>query len=532
MYRRAREFGYQNDEIDEVLKLLTVRGLIELHQNHLIRELPSQAPNLDEVTAQLRDFEQQLGVLLDGFPASNVLLNLQSQAQRWQELLAQLLRSGEIDAQKVDSLGRSIVTRQNDLRTFAQEKRQELTNQVVLLNRSLRPINPDRVNALNNTITGSVNYVDQINVLRATLQRHVSGIKSSVEQVKEQIDQAAGLLSRDDLTYEQLAHYGQTLQQYDSRVKAANEQSQQVEHHFQNLGGWRTLVAEGSTLFDNLQQLGDTVRPQEVEFDRLVRDIRSAISSSTGKLDVLPNHSIYLTRLTEIAEQVRRIRNDAVEHFNNLQSLYFQTLVSSGLYRSSQLDRKFTYNFSAPNKSYGQLYEEVGNRLRLAHKQLTDITRRKRQDLQNLLNTPMLSTLPQETCQQLETDGQQLIAQSEQMNEHLQTLDEHVQRDDVIQDFPAPDQGLFSELVAHLSQIQQELGALTRQYDGLNNSISDFKLSPEEQFAFNELEQLDGEIDLIDRRNRVKSSPEDFWKAVRGLYEKRRIRVLIEKVRR
>jgi hypothetical protein len=532
--RAARELGYQGDEIDEAVSLLGKRGMVEVHRQHRLREIPSQAPNLDEVTTQLRELENSLKTLLEGFPGNNQLENWMAQTERWHQLIEEMLRSGGVDVQKVHNLGRNITARQSELFNFAADRLNELQNQLAMLSRSLRPISMDRINTLSGSITGSVAYVDQVNALRVALDRQARIAKASVDEVNEQLQRTAKALSRNDLNYEELSHQAKALGQHQQRIIEANEQSNRFEQQFQQLSGWRDLVTNGSTLYDTLRQMEQMAAPQLAEFEQLASKIRGAISSTKDRLSVLPNFSIYTSQLADIAERVRIIRNEAVETFNTLQNRYRYALVNSGLYKQNQLDHSITYNYAAPDTSYEALFEEIANRLTDAHKRMGELARRQRQELLNILSTPMLQTLPAEAQQHIDREGNELLGQADNTLEHLKQADDFVSNLEVVRDFPASDEGQFSQLVSHLVTAQQMLATLDQAAKTLRNSIGEFELSPEENLMFEQLPAIaNDEVDLVEWRKQLPQiTDDDFWRNLRGLYEKRRVRLVVELVRR
>lgn len=532
IYNDARALGYQKDEIQEILNLMIVRGLIEKRHDQY-REVLSQAPNLDQVIAEIHAFEADLKTLLSGFPNNNTLLNLQTQLQGWQKAMEQALRDETLDAVRVDKMSRNVSIRHNDLRTFVQDKQTDLQKQIARLQRELLPFKADRLTTLNTPIAGSVIYVDQVNVMRNAMVRQAGSVKSAVEQCKDQLDRAVEVLRQPQIAYDLLVQQANIVGQSESRVTAANEQNRAFEQAFQQLAGWRELVSNGSSLIDLIEQMENLTRSQATEFDRLARDIRAAISSSSNKLDVLPNVPIYATRLAGISEQVRNIRNQAVEEFTNLQNRYRQALVSAGLYKMAQLWSPFVYNVATPEESYRLLFEEVANRLGAAHHQLGDITRRKRQDLRQLLNTPLLSTIPDDTREALEQQAQELVQQAEHILERLAEAESYVKSIEVIQDYPQPEEGKFAQLVVYMAESGQMLATLNENVRILNDSLSDFALTPEEQAAFEQLSPDEhGVADLITWRKCFVGQDDAFWRMVRALYEKRRIRLTVEQVRR
>ncbi|MBI5668047.1 MAG: hypothetical protein HZC41_08555 [Chloroflexi bacterium] len=536
IYTRARSHGYQNEEIEALLNLLSKRELIDFHQQHLIREVPSQVPDLDSVAANLRALDHDVEALLTGFPNNQRLLSLQDNVKKWQSDLEKELQLGRPDPQKAYKLGRNIQLRHNELQMFVSEKQAELAKQLVATLRGLRPVRPDYINSLNEPIAGSVSYVDQVNVLRQALRRHADTVKAGVEQLRSHLEQIQQLLSNPELGCETLAQVAQDMSKYEGQITSVGNQVELFDNQYQHLTAWRRLVTAGSSLYDSLQQMEAATRPQAVSFDRLAGDIRADISSKPAslKLDSLPNHSIYESRLAEISEQVRRIRTEAQDAFTDLQNQYRQALTGQGLFRREQLDRPFEFNFANPGESIRLLHEDVQRRMLELHRQMVNIVKRQRQDVLMLLNPNQLKDLLPEDCQAVQSSGQEILERSEQISSVLTKMESQARDVTVIRDFTSANEGQFAQLVSDFVGVRDALRDIDGHCKQLRTRLADAELSPQEQIAFDQLQADDIENgeDLIEWQRRVPLSEDEFWAALRGLYEKRRIRQIVSRVRR
>ncbi len=534
LFNWARDLGYQSDEISELVNLLSKRDAIEIYQQHLIREIPTKGIDPIVITTQLRILDQDLSIMMRGFPNNVQLVAMQANVGRWQGIVEKELVSGTPDPKQVDRLGRAIQKEQDQLRLFATESQRTLRSQITTMARGLRPMSEERLNAINKPIEGIVVYVDQVNVLRTNLHRLGTNVKSGVQHAKAEIDSAVTQISQEGLGYEQIAQIAQSIPNYENQLEKANRQLEQFEEQFRHLGGWRSLVTEGSQLYESLQQMDQVTRPQAEDFDRLARDIRADISSKANKLDALPNDSIYAHRLADIQEQVRRIREDAQHVFTELQGRYRQALTSENLYRAQQLDRPFEYNFSNPADSYRLLESSVQEKLEALTKKMMQLSVDQRQKINNTLSTPLIDTLTQDDRQRVREQGAQLIAGTSQMIEDLRQADAFVRDITLIRDFPAVGEGRFVELIRGFVNVRNMLAQLTEQTDELSHWLADFALTTEEQFVFDQLhvDDIESSEDLIEWRNRAQVSDDVFWTTVRSLYEKQRIRIFVSRVRR
>lgn len=530
----ARDAGYQSDEISELINLLSKRDAIEVYQQHLIREIPTKGIDPIVITMQLRSLDEDLRIMMRGFPNNVQLLAMKANLDRWQGIVEKELLSGSPDPKQVDRLGRAIQKEQDSLRLFATESQRTLRSQITTLAKGLRPMGDERLSAINKPIEGIVVYVDQVNVLRTTLHRLGTSGKSSIQHAKSEIDAAVTQISQEGLGYEILAQIAQSLSTYETQVEKANRQVEDFEEQFRHLGGWRSLVNDGSQLYESLQQMDQVTRTQAEEFDHLARDIRADISSRANKLDALPNYSIYAHRLADIQEQVRKIREDAQRLFTELQGRYRQALTSENLYRVQQLDRPFEYNFSNPADSYRLLESSIQEKLEALAKKMMQLAINQRQKISNTLSTPLIDTLTHEVRQRVREQGAQLNASATQMIDDLFKADAFVRDITLIRDFSAENQGQFVDLIRGFVNIRNTLAQLTEQTEEISRWLADFALTTEEQYAFDQLLVEDNESseDLIEWRNRTQVNDDMFWSAVRNLYEKQRVRILVSRVRR
>ncbi|MFZ1536135.1 MAG: hypothetical protein WAT23_01925, partial [Chromatiaceae bacterium] len=107
-----------------------------------------------------------------------------------------------------------------------------------------------------------------------------------------------------------------------------------------------------------------------------------------------------------------------------------------------------------------------------------------------------------------------------------------VQAIELIRDFPAPDEGQFAVVVAELSRIKDGLRESDQQVREMDAWLRQMGLRPEEQAVLDCLEVGPDElIDLVDWRADAGRGDDEFWKIVRALFEKRRVRLQVSRIR-
>jgi uncharacterized coiled-coil DUF342 family protein len=534
VYDQSRHLGYQDEEIEELLKLLVRRDMIEFHQNYLIREVPSQNVDLDNVSLQIREFTQEVSHLLEGFSDSNQLLELKNHAETWQSALEKERQSGTPDPQRVHRLSRNIVLRRNDLRDIAQDKKREVSSQISMLRRNLRPINPQHLNYLNSLIEGSVSYVDQVNVLRTQLRNHANTIKSKVDRANTQVESLEQMIKQADLTYERLSHCAREVSNLNDELQSVSASVNEFESLYRHLTDWQNLVTHGSQLLNEMQQMGHLASDYQDTFDQLSRDIRGDISSQANKLDALPNHSVYNVPLNNLRHQVGSIRRNAEDDFINLQNRYYKLFTDNGLYSRERIGRSFEYNISNPEESYRLLHERIKDLSTGLHSQIEKVINDRRQDILNVLSTPLFAKLLEEARKKIEDEGNSFIRLADECIEQLRDLKKLIQDITIIRDFNANGAGQFNEICNTLVSALRASRDLADGTRRLGQWLTEISLTPEEEQLIAHLrsEDTDNTTDILNWLDSTNMPPDEFWNVMRTLYEKHRIRVLVSRVRR
>ena len=208
--------------------------------------------------------------------------------------------------------------------------------------------------------------------------------------------------------------------------------------------------------------------------------------------------------------------------------------MANGLFKRDKLDRPIEFNFSNPGDSVRRLHEDIQRQMLALAKQMSNLIKKQRQDLLVLLETEQLNDLSSEERRTIERESSDLLDICEQSGRILEQLEESAKDITIICDFPAPEQGRYTQLIHQFIQIRDTLSEIDTKGKQIRNRLAEAELTPQEQIALEQLYIEDSENgeDLIEWRRRVKLSDNEFWIAVRGLYSKRRIRQLVSKVRR
>ena len=531
IYKSTRTLGYQDTEIEEIIKLLIKRGMLEFYQQYILREVPSQTVDIDGISYQLDELFNELKLLQKGFPENNQLAGVVDDAHKWEQAVNQERQSGQPDPQRIHLLGKSIRVRQGDLRTFALDRQRELLKQGGITRQGIHPIGQQYLDVLNTPIVGAVNYVDQVNALRRVLQTYSNTVKADIDRLSTRLDKTIDDLKSENLPYETLSRCATEMSELSGQVERAKKGYAEFEVVYRHLGAWQGLVSEGSALVDELQQMGRMTAEHMTEFERLSREISGRISSSPNKLDLLGDHSIFTNRLSNLRQQVRAIRLNAETAFVDLQNRYYQSLTNNGLFKRDQIGRTLTYNLGNPEELYRLIFERIQELVLALCEKMSDVIRSERQDVLNTLNTPLLAQLPDDDRDRIHSEGQALEQDTTQMLNSLSRVYTEAQDMGHIQD----EMGVYSEVIKELVDVRDEMAQMSRRARDIGTWLTQFELSPLEQALQESFPNgnIDVMIDLLEWRNcQPNIGQDDFWTALRGLYEKRRIRLDVGSVRR
>lgn len=533
--QRARDLGYLDEETTTLVDILTKREIIEYSQRHIIREKPSQTVNLDAVALSLTRFQNDLEILVSGFGNTGRLTALSQECEKYREMLERERLSSTPDPQRVYRLGKAVQTRHQELAGFADEKLGELRSRTNALKRGIRPLNPRQLEILAQRVNGSVEYTEQVNVLRNHLLTYANTVKGLVDQVMAQVDELHRMTEQEPVQYVVLARAAGRLDDLDSQIETANQRSSQFDEYYKHFQDWQRLVEIGSDVSEQLQQMGHRTAAQSEAFADLSRSIRGEISSKSNKLDALPNHVIYGPPLRTLRDQIATVRRAAEDEFISLQNRYYQALTGRGLYSREAVGSPFKYNIINPDESYRFLYDRVRDLTRALCEQIARKAQEEGQSIQTLLYTKPFKELPEDERDLIGAAAKELVTTAEQIQTRGLELAGHAVDDSVLQDFPTQDTGQFHQLIGEIGAAREALRELSAQFRRIDQQFQSVCLSHEEELLLQRFPMHDDKpdtfIDLVEWRKNADMSTDDFWRLLQGLYDKRRIRLNVGKLR-
>ncbi|MBV6438328.1 MAG: hypothetical protein AELANPGJ_03630 [Anaerolineae bacterium] len=530
----ALELGYLDEEIDIVIDLLERREIAETYQKHLLREKPSQTVDLDGVARSLTSFKADLDTLMKGFGSVPRLTSLLDEWDKFQKVLEEQRQTNTPDPQKVHTLGRAVQARSKELEDFAQEKLTDLRRELVSAQRTIRSVPQHYIQPLANRVSGSVDYVEQINVLRVRLLTVTQGVRAETESAQESVRELHDQLTDEVLSKDVLCRVAGQIRSLQEATTKANASVDNLDEAFKHYQDWVRIVETGSDLSEQLQQMGEQTQAQALGFADLSRQIRGEISSKSEKLDALPKHAMHAPELRRLKDEVTRVRNSAESQFIELQNRYSQALTAKGLYARDQMGTALTYNVGNPKESYRLLVDDVERKLVKLCERIEAKAKEERQKILNLAHSPSFTNMRTDDEQNLREEANSLIELAENLEKRAHELGNMSRSHEVLLDFPDSETGAFHQLIIDVLDVRDRLGEASTRFRTMDERFQAISLTHSEEQLLGTLpvNSPDDFVDLVEWRQRSNATNEDFWRLLQSLYDKRHIRINVGKVRK
>jgi len=530
VYVRATELGYKEQEIDALLEVMEARGLIERDQRGNLSEALRQVPSVDEVADLVSELQSSLGYLRDAFPRAQEFQRLDEEAAKYAAKVEELRETAEESI--TISLRRTVTTRLRDVGAAAQSRHTELRQSAAELLRRLPEPDARQQSTLEAQVAG-VKYADQVNNLRVRLLRAYVRFRGKVDEVRQRLQVVERTLASEDLPISELPTQAKMLRTIEKQVEDIQASERILAEQYRRFVEWRRLVEDGVRLYDELQVLGDPASDLLSAFEQLSQHIRGDISAHA--LEALPNVTTYASRLGELREEARRLRQEAVEEFNNLQDRYRIELNRTIGYPRDRLWEPLIYSPLDPTGIYRQLYGRVAEALSDMVDRMRNLQADSLSNVHSVLDTPLLADLSPEEKRDIEQRGRELEALLDRVKAALARAREQASDPDVIRDFPIEESGAFRALLLGFKTLYDHLDHARRGVDTLTAVLRRQALSPAEKKIWEALQAFllaDGFTDVTNvRRETHNVDDEAFWSALRGLWEKQRVQVQIRPVR-
>lgn len=528
VYSRARTLGYQEEEIDAIVNLMILRGLGEedLRLGRL-RQAVNIAPSADELEANIEDSLGELVILLGAFPGDSILQDWHDKIIKTKKRLVELRKQPDDRALYDGERGLRVLGQQVD--KYVESKQRNLCERA---ERMVRLVPHGRANinvSLRKTVEGSVEYVYQVNEqLRVPLLKIHSRLESDSDVLRQKIELTQAALQGETLSIPTLVEEFKALESHQDAIDSLSKRQAEFDKQFDDYTAWGKLVADGNTLSEQLNQLGDLVDEQRQAFEGLSRDIRGHLSAH--KLAALADTATYSLRLSELSTAVLNIRTGANRNFVDLQDRYRQAIRDSLTLPPERLWSPNHLNPLAYSESYDSLYNDVLNTIR---RTVIDQFRKYIEDMQgairNTLQSPLLKQLSIDEQTQIRTQSQKLQSRLQALGLQLAEASGRATLE-AIKDFPAKGEGEFEALLQQLNTILGGIEQCNQPTTALSQKLQSMKLEESEQALLNSIPKGVKSLDLGVVRESSQLGEKEFWEALRGLRAKRRVQIIVERV--
>lgn len=529
VYSWASELGYRDEEIDAIIELMEARSLVERDRRGSLVEALRVVPSVDEIDRAVKALKDDVDHLLRAFPTAQELLRIKDQADLYTAKVEELRTS--LDEVTLVSLRRTVATRQSDIAAIAQSRQADFKEKCDSLMRRLPTLDSRRRAILETQIEG-VKYADQVNNLRVRLLRAYLQFGNQVDDLRSVLGSLQRTLSTGNLSSSEFADRAVELRDLERDAGALRKSEENLTEQYRLYSEWGRLVEDGSRLFDEILQLGDSATDLGAKLEKLSQDIRGDISAHS--LEALQNVTTYGSRLNELRGQARSIREQAVTAFNDLQNRYRDELVRRIGYPRDRLWPPVIFSTLDPAGVYQQLYGRVNALLEDTVDRVRQLQTTNLASARNLLSTPRLQDLPPQERLRIEEQGKSLEVHLVQLGDNLGVLRRRLGSTETVRDFPVDSGGRFQELLDGLKDAHDGLDRFRKQLEALTLDLRRIALDGNEAQFQKALLKLSSEsyVDLTDVTREMRGQDAGTqWQALRGLWEKQRVQVQVRMVR-
>ncbi|MFZ4828880.1 MAG: hypothetical protein ACOYLB_16140, partial [Phototrophicaceae bacterium] len=541
VYRMARELGYQDDEIEQIISLMKIRGLVETYKNIKIREVPTTTADLDSFASRLFEFERAILELTHEMMNNQQLKGFQEELEKLKKHLELERQKRTSDPQQVHKLTRHLTNQVERLDTFFSDQRSQLLKDIDRVKRSRVAMRDQDLRLLEQDIQGTVNYTAQVNFLRNALFNDANKMKSEANSISQTIDDLSIQSTEGSLTYQTFVKLQQQLNKVEQEQSIIIGKVNQFKERLEHFKGWKNLVDRGSEILREIQMMGEMALEQSYQFEALSSDIRSEISSKghQDRLTALPNHVIYSGQMSDIRSVVDKMRDVATDEFAQLQKRYFALLMQGALFKREQVGTPISFNISDPADSKRLLWDRVHTLVIELHQKLQSIYSKELENAEAILQKPALYQDIDVGQEEIRSAGSEIIKLVQEQLGLLARLAEHVKDRKTIEDISLKDDsGQFNQLITYLSETRSVYNEVRKRNDQLTQDLQSIQLSEEEEKILGYLSTDEHSNQEVELTNWIQSSKisqeqsEQFWNIIRGLYDKHRIRITVSRVRK
>jgi hypothetical protein len=358
--RIAREKGYRNDEFEEALALLKLRGLISLNPSHtwIIAE-EMQVPLVSDLRIALHHYKNRLEIVKE-------ILKDNQQIDGWLEAIpkyTQLIEQLAIvpDEQRQTNLDSTIRIRQNDLDGTIHVLRNQLAENI---QQRIQEGVTKRVSAdmLEQALPEGF-FQPQLNTQRISLLKEYGDIGTKRSQMKEQFNRLHALIEKPDFSENDLLHIVKEQKRIRNGIAQIDENIVQFQKKENFYNKACQMLCQAKELQNRLQQVASDIGTVfQKELDEWALGIKGEFSSN--KLKALEQYERWQVQLSEIQQHFEQQLQAERERFVKIHTDYKQFVIRQFAHKNLWSD--ISFNPADPQDSYNRLWNQVHAMLKSA----------------------------------------------------------------------------------------------------------------------------------------------------------------------
>jgi len=352
-FKIAKEKGYREDEVEEALSLLTIRGLISLNPSRtwIIAE-EMRVPQVSDLRIALSEYQSRLKVVKEALKDNQQIDGWLEDAQKYARLVDFLGKNS--DEQQQTSLENTIRNRQNDLTATIQMIRQQIAQNI---QQRMQQGVMKRVSAdiLEQALPEGF-FQPQLNTQRISLLKEYGDINIKRDQVKEQFNGLHALVAKAEFSEDNLLHAIQEQKRVQNEIAQIEENTVQFERKENFYNKARQMLHQAKELQMRLQQVSTDIGTAfQKELDEWALGIKGELSSN--KLKALEQYGRWQEQFGEIQRRFEQQLQAERERFVKIHTDYKGFLVRQLVHKNLWSD--ISFNPADPQDSYNRLWDQV-----------------------------------------------------------------------------------------------------------------------------------------------------------------------------
>ena len=531
--KAAEKLGYREEEFEEVIHLLEVRGLISLDpkRTRLVEEV-TRVPQVAELRSLLNDYRNRLKIVQEALP-DNVQVNSWIKEVEGSNKLIDRFATAP-DEVKQSGLSNLLQTRQRDLDRLIQAEQDRMAQD---LRRRIQQGIFKQANAemLHQPLNGNL-FATQLNTQRTSLLKEYTELTTKIEPLEAQLHALLQQAEQSLLPASGVLHVVQAHKHLQKDIHQLEQRQAQVNDLLRYYGQVRHLLSQAQALEQGFQTVpADLAAAFQNELGQWSLGITSELSSD--KLNGLSHEPLWKEQLEAIQQRFDTQLRAERDSFASIQADYKSFLKEKFPMVEMWLD--VTFNLAEPQDSYSRLWDGVHGVL----KRVVEGIRRQVQEVYDRaarLQGGSLSNLPPAERPTLQTQLDKSLARLTEYRERTNKWLESVAAADFMD--RVRERGAATSAEIMLKPVIMNVTMQTQDLPPIEHSIAEIEqkvlassLSAEEEGILARLITLQQETGagegvelglLLQNLSDHKAS----WDLIAQLYSKQRLRINIAPV--